>query len=112
MNEKTERRRVREKRVISQMISLYCSKNHSRESRMATAHCGDALCAECAEIDAYSVERTEQCRRMDTKISCEECGNHCYQPEMRESIRRIMRFSGPRMITHHPIEAVRHLIGK
>lgn len=27
----------------------------------------------------------------------------------REKIREVMRFSGPRMIIHHPIEAIRHL---
>lgn len=30
--------------------------------------------------------------------------------EMREKIRAIMRFSGPRMMFHHPVAAVRHLI--
>jgi hypothetical protein len=29
---------------------------------------------------------------------------------MREKIREIMRFSGPRMIFYHPIMAIRHLI--
>jgi hypothetical protein len=29
---------------------------------------------------------------------------------MREKIREVMRFSGPRMIFHHPIMAIRHLI--
>jgi hypothetical protein len=29
---------------------------------------------------------------------------------MREKIRAVMRFSGPRMIFYHPVTAVRHLI--
>ena len=29
---------------------------------------------------------------------------------MRERIREVMRFSGPRMIFHHPVMAVRHVI--
>lgn len=29
---------------------------------------------------------------------------------MREKIRRVMRFSGPRMIFHHPVAAMRHVI--
>lgn len=28
---------------------------------------------------------------------------------MRERIREVMRFSGPRMIFHHPVAAVRHV---
>jgi hypothetical protein len=29
---------------------------------------------------------------------------------MREKIREVMRFSGPRMIFYHPITAIRHVI--
>ena len=35
---------------------------------------------------------------------------HCYQPQMREQIRQVMRFSGPRMLLYHPVLAVWHLI--
>lgn len=35
---------------------------------------------------------------------------HCYKPEMREKIREVMRFSGPRMIFHHPYLAIKHVI--
>ena len=35
---------------------------------------------------------------------------HCYQPQMREQIRQVMRYSGPRMLFHHPVMAIRHLI--
>ena len=33
-------------------------------------------------------------------------------PQMRERIRAVMRYAGPRMITRHPVAAVRHLLGK
>ena len=29
---------------------------------------------------------------------------------MREKIRAVMRYSGPRMIFHHPFAAIRHLV--
>jgi hypothetical protein len=29
---------------------------------------------------------------------------------MREKIREVMKFSGPRMIFHHPIMAIKHVI--
>ena len=35
---------------------------------------------------------------------------HCYQPQMRGQIRQGMRYSGPRMLFHHPVMAIRHLI--
>lgn len=109
---KTAKRRAREKMTISQMIAMHCAGVHDAALRTETAHCGETVCSACAELDAYAVKRTERCRKMDVKTSCEECGNHCYAPEMREKIRAAMRYSGPRMITKHPIAAVRHLLGK
>lgn len=104
-------RRKREKRTISQMVALYCADNHERAERTETAHCGEAVCPHCAAIDAYAVLRTERCRKMEVKTSCEQCENHCYKPEERERIRAIMRYAGPRMLKKHPIAAVRHLLG-
>lgn len=105
------KRRVREKRTISQMVALYCADNHAVAERTETAHCGEAVCPACAAIDAYAVLRTERCRKMEVKTSCEECGNHCYAPEKREEIRSVMRYAGPRMLKKHPVAAIRHLIG-
>ena len=34
----------------------------------------------------------------------------CYRAEMRERIREVMRFSGPRMLLHRPVMACRHVI--
>ncbi|MEG0505733.1 MAG: nitrous oxide-stimulated promoter family protein [Raoultibacter sp.] len=106
------KRREREKRTISQMVALHCAGNHDANSRTERAYCGEAVCPECKEIDEYSVLRTERCRKMDIKTSCDECENHCYKPEEREKIRAVMRHAGPRMMTKHPIAAIRHLIGK
>ncbi len=47
---------------------------------------------------------------METKTFCANCRVHCYKPAMREKIRAVMRFSGPRMIFHHPVAAIWHVI--
>ena len=48
---------------------------------------------------------------METKTFCSACKVHCYRPEMREKIRAVMRWAGPRMLFVHPVLAVRHLLG-
>lgn len=96
----TEDKREREKRVVCEMIALYCRKNHS----------GKELCSECRELAEYACARSDKCPFMANKTFCSNCKVHCYKPEMREKIRRVMRFSGPRMIFHHPITAIRHVI--
>ena len=47
---------------------------------------------------------------METKTFCSNCKVHCYRPDMRERIRAVMRFSGPRMLLYHPITGIRHFL--
>lgn len=47
---------------------------------------------------------------METKNFCQNCKIHCYRNEMRDKIKEVMRSSGPRMLMHHPILTVQHLI--
>lgn len=94
-------KREREKKMVSEMIALYCKKQHRTRGE---------LCAECAALDQYARMRSDKCPFMETKTFCSNCIVHCYKPDMREKIRAVMRFSGPRMIFHHPVAAIRHVI--
>lgn len=91
----------REKKIVSQMIALYCKKKHGHEY---------GLCEKCMELENYAKLRSDKCPFMETKTFCSNCKVHCYKPEMREKIREVMRYSGPRMIFSHPITAVRHMM--
>ena len=94
-------KREREKRIVSEMIALYCRKKHGVK---------DGLCPDCAALSDYAIMRSDKCPFMETKTFCSNCRVHCYKPDMREKIREVMRFSGPRMLTVHPVMAVRHVI--
>lgn len=94
-------KREREKAVVALMIALYCKKQHQGKGE---------LCQECAELLEYAKCRSDKCPFMETKTFCSNCKVHCYKADMREKIREVMRFSGPRMVFHHPIMAVRHVI--
>ena len=82
------------------MIALYCRKHHF----------ADGLCTQCKELLEYANERLEKCLFGEGKTTCAKCPVHCYRPEMRQRIRAVMRYSGPRMIYRHPIMAIRHLM--
>ena len=89
----------REQRTVSLMIGLYCRKHHgSRKGE---------LCAECATLREYAAERLRRCPHGEKK-----CPIHCYRPDMKERIRKVMRYSGPRMILHYPVAALRHLFSE
>lgn len=98
---KVETKREREKRTVAMMIRLYCRKNHRTKS---------GLCPECQLLHDYAMLRSDKCPFMETKTFCSNCKVHCYKADMREKIRAVMRFSGPRMIFSHPIMAIRHVI--
>ena len=91
-----------EKRTVGHMIGLWRRKNHG----------GKELCNECRELLDYSLARLEHCRFGNAKTKCQKCPVHCYRPDMREKIRNVMRFSGPRMLFYHPLEAMRYLLSK
>ncbi len=94
-------KREREKKMVSQMIALYCRKKHGSKG---------GLCPDCASLNEYARVRSDKCPFMETKSFCSNCKVHCYKPEMREKIQEVMRFSGPRMLFHHPVAAIRHVI--
>lgn len=92
----------RECDTVSKMIVLYCKTHHKAQN--------DQLCDACQGLKAYAHQRIERCPFGEGKPTCAKCPIHCYQPDRREQIRQVMRFSGPRMLLHHPILAIRHLL--
>ena len=88
---KVEKKRQKEQYVVEEMIRLYCRKNHKEHDKTTGKMC-------------------PSCPFMEEKTFCANCKVHCYKPEMREKIRKVMRFSGPRMLFYHPVLAVWHLV--
>ena len=75
-------------------------------------HGGPGLCGDCRELLEYSLARLDHCKFGNAKTKCHKCPVHCYRPDMREKIRTVMRFSGPRMLLYHPLEALRYLFSR
>jgi len=68
------------------------------------------LCPDCAALLDYARARLARCPYGAQKPTCADCPTHCYKPAMREQMRAVMRYSGPRMLTRHPLLAAAHLI--
>lgn len=95
-------RRARELKTIQAMVRMYCRGLHHAE--------GSGLCPECAELSEYAARRLERCVFGDAKPTCSKCVVHCYGDDMRERIRAVMRWAGPRMLLRHPVLGIAHLI--
>ena len=76
-----------EKRVVELMIRLYCRHKEGN----------DELCDSCKALLQYAHARLSK------------CAIHCYKPDMREQMRAVMRYAGPRMLLHHPWYALKHM---
>lgn len=91
----------REKKTIDKMIRVFC-KGHHETNR-------GQLCAECTNFLSYALMRLEKCPFQEEKSTCGKCLVHCYQPHMREKAKKIMRYSGPRLIWKSPSLALHHV---
>ena len=91
----------REKTTVQLMVELYCKDHH---------HIANVLCSECQGLSDYALNRLSHCKFGENKPTCGKCTVHCYKPEMRNRIIKIMRYSGPKMLLKHPINVIRHLL--
>ncbi len=116
--EQTEKKRAQEKTILKEMIGLYCRLKHKKGNKDKTDKNADrqagknSLCPDCTGLLDYALLRTEKCPFMATKSFCSKCKVHCYKPEMREKIRQVMKFSGPRMMFYFPLQAIKHVFAK
>ena len=87
-----DKKRADEKLLVSEMIALYCRRQHKTPK--------GTLCPECRQLHDYALMRIDKCPFMETKTFCSACRVHCYQPAMREKIR---------MLPVHPVLSIRHV---
>ena len=123
-----DKRIEEEKKVVELMIRLYCRKKEGHAT----------LCPECTFLLQYARHRLDHChynrppkggqgklsthgckpsghgcepqKAQESKPTCKKCPIHCYRSDMKERIRVVMRWAGPRMMFYHPMAAAKHLL--
>jgi len=94
-------RLAREKRTLRAMVHVYCRAHHGTTG---------LLCSECQLLCDYALSRLDRCPYGAEKTTCVNCPTHCYKPAMRDQVKTVMRYAGPRMLFHHPILALLHML--
>ena len=94
-------RMLREEKTVEAMIRIFCRGRHKNRN---------TLCDDCNNLLDYAGGRLDKCPFQEGKTSCGNCRVHCYKPDMKEKIREVMRYSGPRMLYRHPMLAFYHAI--
>ena len=127
-------------KTVSVMIDLYCRGHHdSRDHRcvdcealltyvgqrlekcpLKTNHgykslgkLRDVIPSAVRDCSTYKFQRTSLLKfEFHNKPKCSKCPVHCYKPDMREKIKAVMRYAGPRMIYRYPILTGKHFLNK
>lgn len=94
----------REHETLVRMTVIYCRDHHGQTD--------NGMCDECSDLMAYSERRLAKCPYGEAKPTCANCPIHCYKKRQREQVRIVMRYAGPRMMRHHPIDAIIHMFDK
>ena len=94
-------RLAREKRTLGAMVAIYCRGHHA-------AGPAGGLCTQCEELLEYALARLDRCPFGEEKTTCAPCRIHCYKPAMRDRVKGVMRYAGPRMLVRHPLLALWH----
>jgi hypothetical protein len=94
-------RLARELATIRAMVGIYCRDKHATT---------DDLCPGCRGLMDYATRRLDRCVFGDDKPTCANCKVHCYTAAMREQVRVVMRYAGPRMMWRHPLLALAHIV--
>lgn len=89
----------KEKEMISKMIDIYYKKEEH------------GTIEERDELKDYALKRLSYCKFGNEKSFCSKCPSQCYAPRYKEKIKAVMRYSGPRMVVHHPLMLIKHIIG-
>ncbi len=88
-----------ESATIERMIGIYCRGVHETPN---------GLCPACKELKTYAFTRLDVCPLKPRKPVCSKCPVHCYHSDMRDRIRTVMRYAGPRMVYKAPFLTMIH----
>lgn len=95
-------RREKKHMISAKMIETYCRGNkHTSKD--------DPVCDKCQQVMDYSQFRTSKCPYIKKTLFCVNCPTPCYKPDMKEEMRKVMKYAGPRFLFKHPIYFIHHV---
>lgn len=93
----------REKRMVTNMILLYCKDHHNSQG---------TLCKSCNDLKEYAFKRLISCPFEKNKPACSKCTNHCYNKIEKKKIKEVMKYAGPKMLRKFPKDTILYFYTK
>ena len=104
-------------RVLRAFVELWCEDHHGERRRAPWEPRGPLgnllpgepprLCEECRDVLGHALGRRLLCPH-DPKPACKHCRTPCYRVDHRDTMRRIMRYSGLRLILRGRLDLIYH----
>lgn len=98
-------------RVLRKFTEVWCHGQHHSPRRPCSLPGGMQpvqLCPECAAFLEYAVGKRMKCPLEAEKPSCKHCRIHCYAPQQRALVKRIMAWSGRRLLLRGRLDYLWH----
>lgn len=102
--------------LLGKFVSLYCAGKHQEKAKREVQGAGKLvryinplgvrMCNDCAKLLLYAASKRLICP-YDPKPACKDCETHCYAEPHRSEIRKVMRYSGMRMILWGSVSYIR-----
>lgn len=117
---KTEEEKIRKDiRVLADLTEVYCKKKHAGMVRSPVVAKGKmvnyakelavSLCPGCTKLVLHGAVMRTRCP-LDPKPACKHCPDHCYHPEYRVQVRKVMRFAWRHLLLRGRLDLViKHL---
>jgi hypothetical protein len=109
----------RDLKTLARFVEVYCRHRHrDADKSPAVLKTHDLysivgkvplLCRPCRELLAHAMVMRSRCP-MEPKPACKNCPSHCFHPRHREQMRRVMRFSGKRLMLTGRLDYLWHLL--
>ena len=100
-------RRKKDAGVLIKFVSIFCREKHGDRPKSdfqlknvdLEQFTPDriSLCNECDKLLGHALTKLSLCP-YNPKPKCKNCTTHCYRPEYRRQIRKVMGFVGPYLI--------------
>ena len=98
MGKQTEK----DRKTLEAIGRIYCVAHHD------SAKDTSGLCPSCRDTVDATLARTEACP-FGHESNCQDCKVHCQRGEAQARIRKMMRYSAPRMALRHPLMTAEYL---
>ena len=116
--DRLDSKKEKELKVLAEFISIFCRENHRgeaksifaiKDARLRDSFDGEELllCQDCQKLLNHGIAKLLICP-YDPKPMCKKCETHCYAPDYRERIRKVMKFSGLYLVKHGRVDLMVH----